>query len=149
MIRLGLQPWGPLPSVTEFPRPDPEKSVHVVLEGWTGKISGKRLDSEIRELRWLPADGSDHFAWEAFPALVAEISAWIGRQAAGLKGRTFLLGTVLPPEVALGLGIDAGRANRHDWPEHLWPIVYNAGGRNLVIPGLDLGTSALTIRGDR
>jgi hypothetical protein len=146
LVRLGRQRWGPLVDVDQVPAPDPAKPVHVVLEDWTGLIPGKKFDSEICELRCLPPDGGSQFPWEAFPSLVAEVSGWIERKTAGLDGKVLLLGAILPPEVALGLGIEGGQVSRQEWPEHLWPIVYDPGARNLVLPHLDLGTAAFTNR---
>lgn len=52
------------------------------------------------------------------------------------------MGTIVPPEVALGLGIDSVQISKSDWPANLWPILYQAGAGALVIPRLNLGTSA-------
>jgi hypothetical protein len=49
----------------------------------------------------------------------------------------------MPPEAALGLGILAGQVSRTGWPEIMWPLVYRASTRALVVPRLHLGASAL------
>jgi hypothetical protein len=146
LIRYGRQRWGPLPDIRQAPSPDPARPAQVGLEDWTGLIPGGKFVSEIRELRCLPPDGGSEFSWEVFPSLVAEASRWIQRKSADLDGHVLLLGTVLPPEVALGLGIDAGQVSCRDWPDHLWPIVYSHSADSLVMPNLDLGTAALTNR---
>jgi hypothetical protein len=83
------------------------------------------------------------FPWHAIPSLVAASADWIERKSAELAGHTLLLGTTMPPEAALGLGIVAGQAKSTRWPENLWPLVYWRDKDSLVVPDLNLGRAAL------
>jgi hypothetical protein len=139
LVRLGPQPWGPIPDAPAGP--DPARPVTLDLDDAAGLNAATSGWTEIHELRILPPHGTT-FAWPAYPALVAEVSAWIRRKAAELDGRTLLLGANLPAEIALGLGIDAGQPALSGWPAHLWPLVYRPSTDAFVIPGLDLGTAA-------
>jgi hypothetical protein len=72
-------------------------------------------------------------SWDDFAALVIVCADWIERKVAELAGHTLLLGTAVPAEVALGIGIRAGRANRAGWPAHLCP--FSASGQHRNHPG--------------
>ena len=142
LVRLGRQPWGPLPDA----RAEHNQIVPltVVLEDAAGLGRVGTFRTEIRELRIVPPVGDGLFPWPTYPSLVAGASEWIRRRAAELDDRLLMIGTILPPEVALGLGIDAGRLTGSAWPTHLWPIVSDPATKALVVPRLNLGTAALT-----
>ena len=89
-----------------------------------------------------PADDGQ-FPWPAVPSLVAASAEFIERKASELPGHTLLLGTTMPPEAALGLGILAGQVSRTGWPETMWPLLYRASARPLVVPRLNLGVGTL------
>ena len=141
LVRLGRQSWGPIAEVPATP--DPANPVNLVLDDAAG-VGGSAGDvpAEIHELRCIPPGGGTQFPWPAFPPLVAEVSAWIRAKTAGLQGHTVLLATVMPPETALGLGIDAAQVGKPGWPTHLWPIVYQKSIDAMIVPSLDLGTAA-------
>jgi hypothetical protein len=101
----------------------------------------------VHELRCIPPAGETVFAWEDFPALAVTCTDWIERKAAELDGHVLLLGANMPNEVALGLGICAGQLKREHWPQHLWPLMYQAETNSFVIPRLDLGVASLPGRG--
>jgi hypothetical protein len=138
LLRLGRQSWGPL-RASGGPSGPHRVSLH--LEDAAGLGLPARFRVHIHELRALPPAGQLHFPWQAFPSLVSSAAQWIQSTATRLDGHVLLLGSVVPPEVALGLGITAARA---EWPATLWPIVYQVGGGALVIPRLELGSNALT-----
>ena len=140
LVRLGTQPWGPLPEAPG--EPVPSESVSLVLEDAAGLGLRRTYRADIRELRCVPPAGG-RFPWACYPSLVREVSGWLGRQTASLDGHTVLLGAVMPPEVALGLGIDAGQGSGVGWPQHLWPIVYGTVRETgaLVVAHLNLGTA--------
>ena len=144
LVRLGLAPWGPLPAVPAVP--DPAVPVSLVLDDAAGLGPAGTFPCEIHELRIAPPAGTGLFPWQAYPALVGGVSAWIRRKAATLEGRTVVLGTVMPAEVALGLGIDAGQIGVPGWPAHLWPAIYRQSADSLVVPRLDLGEAGFMRR---
>jgi hypothetical protein len=138
LLRLGQQSWGPLREVYAEPEPDGQHDLKI--DDAAGIIPGESSDTLIHELRCLPPpDGQ--FPWPAIPSLVAACADWIERKTAELDGHTLLLGTVMPPEAALGLGITAGQVRRTGWPKDLWPLVYHARAGTLVVPHLNLGTA--------
>ncbi len=142
LVRLGRQSWGPVPEVPA--EANPASPLTMVLKDAAGLGLDDTFRTEIRELRVVPPAGTKLFPWPAYPSLVAEVSAWIRRQAAELEGKQLIIGTILPPEVALGLGIDAGQLTSPAWPAHLWPIVFDPIANALVVPRLNLGATALT-----
>jgi hypothetical protein len=147
LVRLGRQCWGPVPDASVQPEPDGLLAMALEDEGGLGL--GSIFKTVIHELRIVPPEGSLLFPWAAYPALVSAVADWIRGQAAAASGRPVLLGTIVPPEVALGLGITAAQAAGPAWPEHLWPIVADPLSRGLVVPHLDLGASALRHPGSR
>ena len=142
LVRLGRQSWGPVPDAPA--EPDPGAPLTVVLEDAAGLGRVGTFGTEIRELRIVPPGGYRLFPWPAYPSLVAEVSEWIRRRSSELDGHQLMIGAILPPEVALGLGIDAGRLTSSAWPTHLWPIVSDPMTKALVVPRLNLGTATLT-----
>jgi hypothetical protein len=140
LLRLGHQRWGPLPDV--HAGPEPAHALHLTVDDAAGIASGQSSEVVIHELRCVPpSDGQ--FPWQAVPSLVAASADWIERKAAELPGHTLLLGTTMPPETALGLGITAGQVHRTRWPENIWPLIYQQSTDAMVVPRLNLGTAAL------
>ena len=138
LLRLGRQSRGPLPAVADEPaRPT---DIRLQLKDAAGLGLPSRLRCQIHELRCLPPDGQPRFLWPVFPVLVSEAARWIRQATASMDGHTILLGTVMPPEVALGLGITAGRT---DWPKTIWPILWQSDTGAFVVPRLDLGRTPL------
>jgi hypothetical protein len=139
LVRFSRSPWGPLPLVTEE---DPAAQLALQVYDTVGAAPAGTLPGELHELRCVPPNGG--FPWADFPALVSETVVWVERKARELTGRTLLLGTVIPQEVGLGIGILAGQqARRESWPAHLRPVIYDPVTRGLVVPNLELGTSAV------
>jgi hypothetical protein len=152
LIRFSAEQWGPLPPVTQQPDGPLTLGLRTAVHLPTGKsIAGKGphgvAQVELHELRCVPprhASGKHEFPWDQFPALAAKAAAWIEEKTKELDGHTLLLGTALPQEVGLGLGILAGRVSRRSvWPARLWPIVFDPGKRDLVVPNLQLGSVAV------
>jgi len=140
LLRLGRQRWGPLPEAgTE---PQRAQALHLDVSDAAGVTPGRSTRVTIHELRCLPPPG-DQFPWHAIPSLTAAATDWIERKSAELAGHTLLLGAIIPPETALGLGISAGRAKRTQWPQDMWPLAYHTATDSLVVPHLNLGTAAL------
>ena len=138
LLRLGRQPWGSLPDIRDEPEPTGEHELTVIdAAGITAAESGNAV---IHELRCAPPE-SGTFPWWTYPELVAVAARWIERKTADLAGHTLLLGTVMPPETALGLGICAGQPSRTRWPKTMWPLIYDKNTGTLVAPYLNLGTS--------
>jgi hypothetical protein len=140
LVRFGHQEWGPLPKVN-VSLPDGHRlDLHLYDAAGVAPAGVSRVD--LHELRCDPPGAQ--FPWQDFPALAAEAAAWIERKAEELPGRTLLLGTVMPQEVGLGLGILAGQESRRSaWPRHLWPIICEPATRELVVPHLDLGAASV------
>ena len=138
LLRLGSQRWGPLPAGrTEA------HSLHLKIDD-AADVTPSHRSSRITIHEWLcPPPPGGLFPWHAIPSLVAASAAWIEDKSAELAGHTLLLGTTMPPEAALGLGIVAGQARRTHWPENLWPLVYCRDKDSLVVPDLNLGRAAL------
>jgi hypothetical protein len=150
LVRLGRQSWGPIPALTAADQKpngaEADRSMSLVLEDAAGLRTNGTSAAEIHELRCEPPAGSTWFPWPAVPSVATEVSAWIRRKRGELTGRPVVLGAVMPPEIALGLGILAGQDSPSGWPIHLWPIVYQRSTDALVVPRLDLGTAAFTGR---
>ena len=140
LVRLGGQSWGPVPDVPA--EPDPAAPLHVVLRDAAGLGLCGTFRTDIRELRLLPADGGKMFPWAVYPALVQSVGAWIRRQADDVGTCHVMIGLIIPPEVALGLGIDAARPAGPAWPTNLWPLVYRSRSEDFVVPRLNLGSAA-------
>jgi hypothetical protein len=139
LVRFSSQEWGPLPEVTARP---PEDRLALHLYDAAGVVPAAASRTEIHELRCVPP--GERFPWRDFPGLAAAAAAWIERKATELAGRTLLLGTLMPQEVGLGLGILAGQESRRaSWPVHLWPVVFEPSRREHVIPNLNLGSAAI------
>jgi hypothetical protein len=141
LVRLGRQSWGPVPNVSD--EPDPVAPLTLVLEDAAGLSQGGTFHTEIHELRVVPPAGSMLFPWAAYPALVGEAARWIRRQTVDVEDRSVMVGFIVPPEVALGLGIEAAQLTGPSWPAHLWPILPKPLTNAFVVPPLDLGTAAL------
>jgi hypothetical protein len=143
LLRFSASAWGPLPAATEQAPQDP---LTLGLSFAISVLPPGSWPAEVHELRCVPPDApfGAQFPWQHFPALAAEAFVWIERKAKELDGHTLLLGTLLPQEVGLGLGILAGQESRRaSWPDHLWPIVRDPRDGALVVPNLNLGKAAL------
>jgi hypothetical protein len=141
LIRLGRQEWGPIPATPA--EPSPGKIIPLTMEDAAGLRVAGTFTCNIHEFRLTPASGESFFSWPTFPSLVQMASAWLRRKAADAKDHTVLLGTVMPPETAVGLGIDAGQVDQSGWPAQLWPVVYAKSSGTMIVPNLNLGTTAL------
>ena len=111
------------------------------------------FDTEILEFRCLPKD--EFHEWLHFPILTFGIASWI---AANATAEVNLLGLLVPPEVALGLGIVAaqrlgrkaetqsrqpGVSATSAWPKNLWPLYIPDAHSEPCIPGLSLGAQSM------
>jgi hypothetical protein len=139
LIRIGHQVWGGIPDASVTPSPEEGKHYDLHVRDASGACVDGKSDVMLHEFRY-DVPGVPSVPWSEFPALVAACADWLTRQAASLAGRTLLLGAVVPPEVALGLGIRAGRGSRGGWPSHLWPLMYSQADC-FVAPRLNLGTA--------
>jgi len=138
LLRLGYQAWGPLPGVGEVT----EHPVRLEIIDAAGVCPDRSPRAVVYEWRCLPPPGG-LFPWDAIPSLVTASADWIERKSAEFADHTVLLGTTMPPEAALGLGILAGQAQRTRWPENIWPLIYWSDRNSLVVPHLNLGRAAL------
>jgi hypothetical protein len=136
LLRFGRSRWGSLRLE------DPAQPVPLTLID-AGEVIGAKepVRVKLHELRCVPRDGARAFDWEDFPFLAAIATDWIQMKAAELQGRTLLLGATVPNEVALGIGIAAGRPSCDDWPSSMWPVIYRPPADTLVVPRLDLGAT--------
>jgi hypothetical protein len=136
LLRFGRGRWGSLRLE------DPAQPVPLTLVD-AGDVIGVKepVRIQVHELRCVPRDGARTFDWEDFPFLVAIAVDWMQRKAAKLEGRTLLLGATVPNEVALGIGIAAGRPSCDGWPSSMWPVIYRQPTDTLVVPRLDLGAA--------
>jgi hypothetical protein len=144
LLRLGCQAWGPLAAVdaNADAGSEPTEIFKLKVSDAVGVTPHRSSHIKIHELRCLPSPG-DRFPWPAIPSLVAAAADWVERKSAELAGHTLLLGAIMPPEAALGLGITAGHTQRTQWPQDMWPLVYQAPKVPLVVPYLNLGKTAL------
>lgn len=143
LLRFSASAWGPLPPAADQP---PDTALTLRLRSAAGLVTRDVAAAEVHELRCVPPTSPSgvQFPWHQFPALAAEAAAWVERKAKELDGRNLLLGTLLPQEVGLGIGVLAGQESRHaTWPAHLRPVILEPASRALVIPVLELGTAAL------
>jgi hypothetical protein len=144
LIRFSASGWGPLPPVGEQP---PGEPLTLRLRTAVRLPAVGSSPVAIHELRCVPpltASGERQFPWDQFPALAAKAAAWIEDKAQELDGHTLVLGTLVPQEVGLGLGIHAGQVSRRvSWPALLWPVVLDPSKRDLVVPNLQLGSAAV------
>ena len=143
LLRLGYQRWGPLPG----PGSEPAHPLHLEVSDAAGVTPRRASRVTIHELRCLPPHG-DQFPWHAIPSLVTASTDWIERKSAKLAGHTLLLGAIMPPETALGLGITAGQPQHTRWPQNMWPLVYQTATDSLVVPYLNLGRAVLRSPGE-
>jgi hypothetical protein len=143
LLRLGYQRWGPLPG----PGSEPAHPLHLEVSDAAGVTPRRSSRVTIHELRCLPPHG-DQFPWHAIPSLVTASTDWIERKSAKLAGHTLLLGAIMPPETALGLGITAGQPQHTRWPQNMWPLVYQTATDSLVVPYLNLGRAVLRSPGE-
>jgi hypothetical protein len=139
LLRLGTSRWGPLRGVGD---PAGADSAKEVLD-FAGVAAGSSPAVPIHEFRCVPPDGETLFPWRVFPSLAAEAGSWIERKAAELDGHTLLLGTTMPQEISLGLGIRAGREAFPGWPGDMWPVIHRQSTDTLVVPRLNLGTTPI------
>lgn len=147
LVRYGRGPWGGaeggLPATGAEPL-DLEP-VPVTLHDMAGAIPRRgTFPVQLHELRCTPSGRA--FAWDDFPFLVEKAVTWIQAKTAELHGHTLLLGTAMPNEVALGIGLTAGRESCVGWPKTLWPVVYRKPAETLIVPRLDLGSNGVRAR---
>jgi hypothetical protein len=142
LLRVGYQEWGPLPAVDPDAGSEPTRILQLKVSDAAGVTPNRSSRITIHELRCLPSPG-DQFPWPAIPSLVTAAADWVERKSAELAGHILLLGTIMSPEAALGLGITAGHPQRTQWPQDMWPLVYQAATHSLVVPYLNLGKTAL------
>lgn len=140
LVRFNSGKWGPLPSVdASLPKGQP---LSLKLHDAAGLLPVGVSQAEVHELRCVPP--TDGFGWETFPALAAAAVAWISEKYGEFADSTLLLGTALPQEIGLGMGILVGQeTHRANWPEHLYPVAYDWTADAMVIPKLELGTAAV------
>lgn len=143
--RRGRSEWGPLPSAEV--EPDGLEPLPFTLHDMAGVVPVKgTAPVGIHELSYIPPF-DQQFAWDDYPFLVNEAVSWIAKKTTELDGHTLVLGTAMPNEVAIGIGLSAGREDCPGWPRHLWPAVYRKPADALVVPRLDLGRAGAARRG--
>lgn len=136
LLRFGRGRWGPLDLAA------PSRPLPLTLTD-AGCVVPVREPARVavHELRCVPRTGARTFEWDDYPFLASIALDWIQRKARDLDGHTLLLGAIVPNEVALGLGIRAGRPGCDGWPSHMWPVMFNPTDKTLVVPCLDVGTA--------
>jgi hypothetical protein len=115
----------------------------LTLEDAAKVLPAGTSDLMVHELRCVPPGDPPQFPWTAYPYLAASALSWIQRKHSELPGHTLLLAAVMPNEVALGIGISAGRESCTTWPGYLWPVIYRKPGKSLHVPRLNLGTARI------
>jgi hypothetical protein len=142
LVRMTDGPWGPLSLATSR-----SASLRVPMDDAADTGLSGAVDTTITEWRCLPPAGAHH-PWDSFPTLAQAAADWLCSMAGSYPDDILLLGTLVPQEVALGLGICAARLNTL-WPKHLWPLswVQTAGGGKFVVPSVDLGSAPLVPKG--
>jgi hypothetical protein len=138
VVRLIDGPVGPIPA-------DLSKAPEVAL-GVSGDLAasvipvGKHI---VPTAEWrLTSAGrpAPQVPWKAFPAVAEAVADWVVEQAAAYPGRTVLLATRIPQELAVGLGIQLGQRTR-TWPRQVFPVYFAAG--QLMVPNLRLGAESV------
>lgn len=134
LLRFGRGRWGPLELA------DPGGPLPLTLQD-AGEVIPLKESARVlvHELRCAPRDGDQFFRWTDYPYLAALAVEWLQAKAAELPGHALLLGATMPNEVALGIGLLAGRPACDGWPERLWPVIFRPATRTLVTARLDLG----------
>jgi hypothetical protein len=139
LIRLGRGSWGPLAACDEA---DAESAD---LDLTVADASGIGVDGTVRARLWewrcLPGVDAalDVHPWRDYEELARGAVSWIGQRCRESHG-VVLLGAVMPQEIGLGIGILLRQRDIHDWPAHLYPLVWSGPG-GFVIPRLDLGAA--------
>jgi hypothetical protein len=142
LVRFSKLSWGPVPGAGAE---GGGRRLRLQVEDPAGvvPVAGTIL-VRIHELRCTPAGDAEQFDWNQYPFLAASAVEWVQQTGAELAGHTLLLGALMPNEIALEIGISAGRQSCTGWPRCLWPIVFSKFPKpELVIPRLSLGTAAL------
>lgn len=134
LVRMTRGAWGDL-SLDQDTVWSPAKLPVIHIANSSGLSLSGVIEAELREWRCL-ADGALH-DWRDYPALAQSAVTWISAQAS--TPGVVLLGTLIPQEVGVGMGLLAGRGTDLPWPRHLWPVVRDAATQGLAIAGLDLG----------
>lgn len=137
LVRFVPRPWGAL-TMTD-PPPDPVQLE--ILDAGEVMPAKSTARVPVHELRCTPREGDRFYRWEDFPFLADLAVRWIKEKAGPLEasGHTVLLGMSVPNEVALGMGIRAGRPSFDGWPARLWPVNWKNPDGPLVTARLNLG----------
>lgn len=145
LLRFTAQKWGTLEYAVPGLDGPPPPVAQVTNWADASFISGcvevreYRLEHPAPSTAGMPAV----IPWSAFPAVVRAAVDWIVMQAADCPGRTLFLGTVMPQEVGVGIGIRGPGRRTSEWPESLWPMIWPVGHPTIrnrfVIPNLNLG----------
>jgi hypothetical protein len=159
LLRLTTASWGPLAglvgsiprSLAPYPLAQPGTAAAeaalsfslVVVDALGTGITGT-ADCVIREWQCVPPEGGHR--WEDFEALAAGAIGWISAQVPRQDDELLLLGSTMPQEIGLGLGVHVRRLEREAWPDHLYPLVWDGDAGGFVIPRLDLGWESLRRR---
>ena len=143
LVRLNSHSWGPLVSEPARDGQLGQDGIKVEVDDAEGIGIDGTFCLEIREWRCLPADPGAQGAhrWSHFEAIAEEVTRWIAAEVPAQPGCPLLLGTVMPQEIGLGIGIHIHRRDAPEWPSHLFPLVWNT--HCFVIPHLDLGWESL------
>jgi hypothetical protein len=140
LVRFNSNEWGPIPKIAASSPGN--RLLSLKLHDAAGVVPAGGSQTEVHELRCIPP--AQGFAWNVYPALAAEAAAWIEKKSEQLAGHTLLLGTLMPQEISLALGILAGQPERRSrWPVHVWPIIAEPVNYDLVIPHMDLGSASV------
>jgi hypothetical protein len=163
LLRLTVASWGPLaalagpvPQAVTVGTPSSAMSPDAASAGSSRPFTLTAVDAEgtgitkavdcvVREWRCPPPEwraGGTH-RWSDFEALAQGAVSWLSAQALRPADELLLLGSTMPQEIGLGIGIHVHRLAQESWPDHMYPLVWDGDARRFVIPHLDLGWEPL------
>ena len=143
LIRLTSHPWGLLTSEPGRDGQLGQDGIKVEVDDAEGIGIDGTFCLEIREWRCLPSvpGAKGAHSWSDFEGIAEEVTSWIAAEASAQPDCPVLLGTMMPQEIGLGIGIHIHRRDAQEWPSHLFALVWN--GHCFVLPHLDLGWESL------
>lgn len=130
LVRTSDRPYASLPAAAGC-----RISKMAVRDG-AGLGLPRRQKVTVRE--WVYRPQNRFIPWREYQSVAFAAAEWIRDcSAAAEPNAIILLGTLLPQEIGVGIGIVA--AAMPGWPPRLWPLMYDAKDEALVIVRLNLG----------
>lgn len=140
LLRFTNARWGPFPSLGGDPAAPAPTAPSLIIDDAQGLGIDGTAELSIHEWRCPPvdADAQGTHRWSHFEELTEQAVEWLAQHVPGPVGEVVLLGSTMPQEIGLGLGVLLHRLDAHRWPAHVYPLVWKQGDE-FVVPQLDLG----------